>query len=918
MANTEITPCLNKLEYMLLSDVDSLHEVEDQLWSLHCMLTRLSSFLMEVQRKQSVDFMEQRQKAMEKFAMEVMTLVRGAEDDTDSYLNTIRREGLLSPTRDEAREDMRSQIKKTMEALKDSHSRFVRSTQSYCASGTSLSSKRRPPPPIYQDDDDDDEVVVGLEDEFRKMLDLLLLGEEEEEEKDTRRGRCNVIPIVGPGGMGKTTLARRVYNHPAIVEYFVCRLWIYVSRDYKLEEVLQDIIEQIKWPTTAVAKEDEIRQEEEKMSLKDLAFQTKKLLETTPTRYLLVFDDVCKTQFWADIHMVFSNNKNKRRGGGSRIIFTTRHDAVASHARPYRPPFYLRRLSKEESRELFSKRVAGFLQHNSCSPSQRNIIHDDEDPHRPWEAWVDACGGIPVTIVALAAVYQRLMLTDHNYKEMEEKGLVKIWKLIYNHLPHHLKACLAYFYFLQKAMKVSYIFDLFDFKGLIVAEGLVKPLPPSTTIVELEDIAEEYVKELISRKLIQVTEWSIDGKIEYTIIPDWLVSLLDQINGITSSSDDDVNVNSSKMKIQNVKNLGGWVMFDEDYLSCSSTLKARSLAVSSSSIMSTESERSLCLQDMGSLRVVINLGSPTESDIISYTRIDLMIHLRYLYLSASRSCSPRTITEYLSELWNLQFLEIIGPGEKGRLKLGKNSQLRHIMCYGFSLSFLKEKKVINITDDDNGGEGGLLKNLQTLIGLDVEFCVEDVLSMTPNLVTLGLSKGTISQNQLDILPLLLKRLQKLELHCQIGANSEICHQSITQLVLRCRRINGGGYLIRALRKLQNLRVLELLNGSISSTTEGEAGVLDFSSSDDDGFLRQLKFLKLEDLKGLKEWKMSVGVMPSLQKVSIIFCRDLERLPSEALKAIPTLQELELRYVDNEQALRDSRLVEEHLDRKRSA
>ncbi|XP_042493324.1 uncharacterized protein LOC122072946 isoform X2 [Macadamia integrifolia] len=253
-----------------------------------------------------------------------------------------------------------------------------------------------------------------------------------------------------------------------------------------------------------------------------------------------------------------------------------------------------------------------------------------------------------------------------------------------------------------------------------------------------------------------------------------------------------------------------------------------------------------------------------------------MIHLRYLYLS-SDSCSPRTITEYLSELWNLQFLKIVRSStgrddddEKGRLKLRKVNQLRHIMCYGFSLSLLIEKEVINSDDNNGGGGGGLLKNLQTLIGLDAEFCVEDVLSMTPNLVTLHLiSKGTIiSQNQLVILPLLLKRLQKLELSCKIVANPEICHQNITHLVLRNTQINGG-YLMRALRKLhKNLRVLELLIRSVSFTKEGEAGVLDFSSSDgdddDDGF-GQLTFLKLEDLKGLKEWKMSVGVMPSLQK-----------------------------------------------------
>ncbi|XP_042495058.1 disease resistance protein RPP13-like [Macadamia integrifolia] len=103
--------------------------------------------------------------------------------------------------------------------------------------------------------------------------------------------------------MGKTTLARKVYNDRNIKEHFPCRLWIHVSSDYKMEELLQDIIKQI------LINDDE--EERKKMSLKDLAIEIYKLLKTTPTRYLVVFDDVCTIQFWADIHMLFPNNKNK-------------------------------------------------------------------------------------------------------------------------------------------------------------------------------------------------------------------------------------------------------------------------------------------------------------------------------------------------------------------------------------------------------------------------------------------------------------------------------------------------------------------------------------------------------------------------------------------------------------------------------
>ncbi|KAH0681854.1 hypothetical protein KY289_019606 [Solanum tuberosum] len=141
-------------------------------------------------------------------------------------------------------------------------------------------------------------IMVGREIEFEMMLDQLARGGRELE----------VVSIVGMGGIGKTTLATKLYSDPYIMSRFDIRAKATVSQEFCVRNVLQGLLSSIS---------DE--------PCDQLADRLRKHLFCR--RYLVVIDDIWTTEAWDDIRQCFPDLYN-----GSRILLTTRNVEVAEYA----------------------------------------------------------------------------------------------------------------------------------------------------------------------------------------------------------------------------------------------------------------------------------------------------------------------------------------------------------------------------------------------------------------------------------------------------------------------------------------------------------------------------------------------------------------------------------------------------------
>ncbi|XP_066337511.1 putative disease resistance protein RGA4 [Miscanthus floridulus] len=348
--------------------------------------------------------------------------------------------------------------------------------------------KLQPEAPAWQEWRQTDSIIVDPENivsrsrdkEREKIIEVLLSHQ-------ASSGDLLVLPIVGMGGLGKTTLAQLIYNDPRVQEHFQLLNWVCVSDDFDVRNLAIKICDCDASKTTL---EKALNKLQEHLRGK---------------RYLLVLDDVWNKDVdkWGKLKACLNQG-----GVGSAILTTTRDKEIAE----------------------FMGTVAWKNKYHDVAILDIEFIHEIIETRafslqktKPEElvklvgSIVERCVGSPLAAKALGSVL-RNKTTKEEWEDIlhrsricdDETGILPILKLSYNDLPTDMKQCFAFCAMYPK----DYQIDVEELIQLWMANGYIS----DQNKVPAETMGKRIVNEMVSRSFFQYEEQRMIGYSSTTFV----------------------------------------------------------------------------------------------------------------------------------------------------------------------------------------------------------------------------------------------------------------------------------------------------------------------------------------------------------------------------------------------------------------
>nr|BBD82367.1 putative nucleotide-binding leucine-rich-repeat protein 1 [Oryza sativa Indica Group] len=282
------------------------------------------------------------------------------------------------------------------------------------------------------------------------------------------------LAIVGTGGVGKTTLAQKIFNDKKLEGRFDHRAWVCVSKEYSMVSLLTQFLSNM---------QIHYEQNEPVGNL-----QSKLKAGIADKSFFLVLDDVWHYKAWEDLLRTPLN-----AAATGIILVTTRDETIAR----------VIGVDRTHRVDLMSADVGWELLWRSMNVKEEKQVKNLRDTGIKI---VRKCGGLPLAIRAIAKVLASLQdQTENEWRQILGKNAWSMSKLpdelngalylSYEVLPHQLKQCFLYCALFPEDATIFRD----DLTRMWVAEGFIDEEKGQL----LEDTAERYYYELIYRNLLQ-------------------------------------------------------------------------------------------------------------------------------------------------------------------------------------------------------------------------------------------------------------------------------------------------------------------------------------------------------------------------------------------------------------------------------
>ncbi|XP_020084754.1 disease resistance protein RGA2-like [Ananas comosus] len=348
--------------------------------------------------------------------------------------------------------------------------------------------------------------VFGRDEEREKVIALLLRPGDESGRpsnsesvpaKRMKTDNVSVLPIVGIGGMGKTTLAQVVFNDPRVRHYFETRIWICVSEIFDVKRLTKEVISNVDLRHQTDGKNSSLsRTNRKNLTLYQTGGKNFSSLQVvlneiaTSKRFLLVLDDV-----WNEDKMEWDKFYAPMRSGyrGSMILTTTRSSKVADIMGTM-DSIFLEGLPDDSFWEFFKTCAFGYG-NEKLNQELESIAKKIATKLKGTPLAAKTVGGLLKE--KMDANHWRSIMNSEMWKLRQgENDIFPALQLSYQYLPPHLKRCFSICSIFPKDYEIDEVslIELWVAQGFVTSEDNMLP----------KDVATRYLGELTSRSFLRL------------------------------------------------------------------------------------------------------------------------------------------------------------------------------------------------------------------------------------------------------------------------------------------------------------------------------------------------------------------------------------------------------------------------------